>query len=309
MRKFIILSFVVVLALAALSFPLSNSVTAQDDDQPTEFHVRGTEPQIIGQYPDSFSYDGSQVRPQDWGFFEIHYDAEADQGLAISRFHVDEHALDAETTLEDAIVTVIYPLFGMADASTMPEYWEGGIADYLDLHGDSGAEAPVLPTIFNNFGSWGPSLVFVDGEQYMGDEEYLGEENTLGLVTGHTMLSEMVRNPETGEVFASDGETYFNPAAPGDGSVFSEDIGLLHVVAHTDARDTENFPPFTMFLHVNFYNVEEVEPLDIEYLSWEDLADMTPETWEELVAGWLELADQIEAEVTADDAETNDSES
>lgn len=311
MRKFIILSFIVVLALAALSLPSSNSVTAQDDDLPTEFHVRGTGPQIIGQYPDSFSYDGSQVRPQDWGFFEIHFDAEADQGLAISRFHVAEHALDAETTIEDAVVTVVYPLFGMPDESTMPAYWEGGIADYLDLHGDSGNEAPVLPTLFNNFGSWGPSLVFVDGEQYMGDEEFMGEENTRGLITGHTMWSEMVRNPETGEVFASDEETYFNPAEPGNGSVFSEDMELLHVVAHTDARDTENFPPFTMFLHVNFHDVEEVEPLDIDYLSWEDMADMTPEAWDELVASWLELADEIEADVNADmegdDMEDSDS--
>ncbi|MCI0709781.1 MAG: hypothetical protein L0154_06415 [Chloroflexi bacterium] len=309
MRKLTITLFIVALALAALSLPSSSRVTAQDDDQPTDFHLRGTAPQIIGQYPDSFNYDGSQVRPQEWGFFEIHFDAEADLGLAIARFSVDEHALDAETTIEDAVVTVIYLLHGMADANTMPAYWEGGIADYLDLHGDSGAEAPVLPTIFNNFGTWGPTLVFVNDEQYSGDEMFMGQENTFGLLMGHTMWSEMVRNPETGEVFAADGETYFDPAKPGDGSVFSEEISLLHVVAHTETRDTENFPPFSMFLHVNFYEFEEIEPLDIEYLSWEDMADITPEAWEELVAGWLELADQIEAEVLADDGEEAEDES
>ena len=248
MKKFTILALTLLFVSALLIVPAVN-VNAQDggdEDRPTEFHIRGHSVQAIGQYPDSFSYDGSGVRAQEWGFFEIHVDAETDTGLMIARFHVDSHQLDAETLLEDSVITVVYPIFGLP-TNTAPEYWEGGVADYLDLHGDSGSEAPVLPTLFNNFGSWGPSIVFVDGEQYMGDAEFLGEENVFGMTTGHTMFSEMVRNPETGEVFAEDGETIFSPADPGNGSIYSDEITLLHVVAHTDTRDQEAFPPFTMF--------------------------------------------------------------
>lgn len=300
MKKFTIISLTLLFVVALLIVPTLN-VSAQDggddEDQPTAFHIRGYNVQAIGQYPDSFSYDGTAVRPQEWGFFEIHIDAETDTGLMIARFHVDSHQLDAETLLEDAVITVVYPVFGLP-TDTAPEYWEGGIADYLDLHGDSGSEAPVLPTLFNNFGSWGPSVVFVNGEQYMGDAEFLGAENVFGLTTGHTMFSEMVRNPETGEVFAEDGETYFSPADPGNGSIYSDEITLLHVVAHTDTRDSEAFPPFTMFLHINFYDFEEVDALeDVEYLTWDAMADMDEEGWDTLVDSWLALADEIETEV------------
>ncbi len=296
-----ILASLVALSILLIALLAAPSINAQDDggEGPTEFHIRGASVQAIGQYPDSFSYDGSEVRPQEWGFFEIHIDAETDTGLMFARFHLDNHQLDSETLLEDSTVTVIYPLFGLP-TDTMPEYWEGGIADYTFLHGDSGQEAPVLPTIWNTFGSWGPSLIFVDGEQYMGDETFLGDDNVFGFTTGHTMYSANVRNPETGEVLNADGSAPFSPMEPGNGSVFDEEVGLLHVVAHTDTRDAEAFPPFTMFLHINFYDVEEIEPIeDLEYLTWETMAELDAdgETWEDRVAGWLELVDAVQEEL------------
>ena len=57
-------------------------------------------------------------------------------------------------------------------------------------------------------------------------------------------------------------------------------------------------------MHINFYNFEEIDALeDVEYLTWEDMAEMDEEAWAELVDGWLALADDIEAEVEADMAE------
>lgn len=308
LKRFIVLAFVAVLALSVVGLPQVNVQAQEDGDGPTEYHLRGTNPQMIGQYPDAFRYDGSDVRPLDWGFFEIHVDAENDVGIMFSRVHVNEHQLDADTLLEDSVITVIYPLFG-TPTSTMPDYWQNGVAVRTDLHGDTGHEAPVLPTVYNELASWGPVIVLVDGEVYEADEEFMGQENVLNLMSGHTMFSEMVRNPETGEVFNADGTDFYKPTEPSNGSIFSDEVTLLHVVAHTDTRDQENFPPNTMFLHINFYDFEEIEPLEgIEYLTWEDMVDMTPERWEELLDGWLELIDQVEDDVRAEMDDAADAE-
>ncbi len=304
MKKFAGLTLLIAFAIALLAAPSLTSVNAQDSEpEDREIHVRGTNPQTIGQYPHSFSYDGSDVRGQEWGFFELHLDSGSDTGLMYGRFHVDSYQVDADLLVEDAVITVIYPLFGMP-TDTAPAYWQGGIAVDTLLHGDSGQEAPVLPTVFNETASWGPALVFIDGEHYTGDEEFMGVENVYGLMTGHMMLSEMVRDPESGEVWNADQSDYFSPMDPGNGSIFSDDISLLHLVAHTDTRDTEAFPPFTMFLHVNFYDIErDIDPIEVEYLTWEAYAEMDEETWGSLLDEWLALVDATEAELYAEESE------
>ena len=44
------------------------------------------------------------------------------------------------------------------------DFWEGGIADFVWLHGNTGQEAPVMPKVRTMLGSWGPADVYVNDE-------------------------------------------------------------------------------------------------------------------------------------------------
>ncbi len=300
------MSVVLGLLLVLVTGVLIGATHAQEGDEgePSEFHLRGTSVVRIGQYPDSFSYDGSDVEPLERpGFFELHLDATNDVGLMIGRFYVDQYQLNADTLLEDSQITVVYPLFGFNN-DLEPEYWEGGITDFIPLHGDSGNEAPVLPAVWNDVASWGPAVVFIDGEQWQGGTNMVSETNPLGALYGHMMYTNLVRDPETGFVSNSTGDAPYSPMAPSDVVPFDMDAKMLHLVVRTDERDQNAFPPFTTFMHFNFLDVEEIEPLqDVEYLTWDEaLNDLTPEDIQGLFDQWLALADEIEATITEADA-------
>jgi len=291
------LTFIFLLSLGTTAL----TVQAQEGEE-SEFHIRGVDVRTIGEYPHSFSYDGSNVGRAEKGFFELHIDPENDQGLMFARIWVDDYQLDAETTLENAELTVIYPLFGTPNQDTMPDYWEGGISTDVLLHGDSGHEAPVLPTVWNKVASWGPSMVFVNGEPYEADPEFMGQENVMNLLSGHMMYSNMVRDPETGFVPSSDPDAPFSPVEPGNGPGYEEDASLLHLVTHTDTRDDDAFPPNTMFVHINFLDVEEIDPIDVEFVSWEQVRDEGMEILGEHVDDWLALVDATEEELYGEDS-------
>ena len=306
-------SFYVIFTIFILLILSSISVIAQDDEQ-TEFHLRGTVVQRIGQYPDNFSYDGSDVVDLEQpGFFEMHLDAENNVGLMFSRFYVESYQLNADTLLEDAQITVIFPLFG-APTGIMPDYWEGGIATDVLLHGDSGHEAPVLPTVFNDVASWGPALVFVDGEQLMGAEEIMGAPNIMGAFAGHMMYSNEVRDPETGLVANAEGDGSYSPMVPSDGIAYEDSSNLFHLIVRTEVRDDAAFPPFSMFMHFNFLEIEEIDALEMEmdFPTFESLMGMMEgmemeamqEQMGQMVGDWLMMADMVE-EALAEAAESD----
>jgi hypothetical protein len=268
--------FLSILLIVGTLLALTVTISAQDDEEQTVFHLRGTTVVTIGEYPDNFSYDGSNVVNTELpGFFELHVDSESDTGVMFARFYVSEYQMDADTLLEDAQITVIYPLFG-APTGIMPEYWEGGIATDVLLHGDSGQEAPVLPTAFNDVASWGPALVFVNGEQVMGAEEIMGVPNVMGAFAGHVMYTNEVRDPDSGVVYNAALDAPFSPMAPSDGIESDDDASLLHLIVRTEERDDAAFPPFSMFMHVNFLDVVELEMDQINPM----LMEMEPMTFD-----------------------------
>lgn len=287
---------VLVLALMLGFATIQAQDTGSEDQCPTQFHLRGTQPQTIGEYPNNFSYDGTNVvkltKP---GFFELHYNAANDTGLAFARFYVDSYQLNADTHLENAQLTVIYPLFG-TPTGVMPDYWEGGVATCVLLHGDSGHEAPVLPTVWNDVASWGPVLLFVDGEQVRGADELMGAPNPMGAFAGHIMYTNPVRDRETGFVANAAGDAPYSPQDPSNGITYTQAASLLHLIAHSEERDANAFPPNTMFMHVNFFDVNSIAPLDgIQYLTKDMVQNMSPDDFKAQVGQWMTLIDGIEA--------------
>ncbi len=123
------------------------------------------------------------------------------------------------------------------------------------LHGDTGNEAPVMPNIYNYFATWGPSKIFVNGEE------------VVSMVGSHTMFSEQARG-QNGRIENSSG-TVYSPMAPVKTGFVNADETEFHFVAHTMQPDQNNFPPHTAWIHLHFSNVRVLENPDGVQIPWQ----------------------------------------
>lgn len=235
-----------------------------------EWTVKATMPRLIGGYGDNFDYDGSDVKPLD-GVAYAHLNSESNDGWILAKFtgtikpsrgqsHSGEITMFFPMALGEGSGT---PLFVSRDAAG---YWEGGVADYVLLHGHTGREAPVMPAIPAFVATWGPALVFVNGERVMTGP-------------GHMMLTERSRDPVTGAVYADENRTQiYDPRRPGEGVMFDPDEKEITLLVHTEGEDAANYPPYESFLHVSFGEVEMDAsiPADIRHEA-EDLRNQARE--------------------------------
>lgn len=202
-----------------------------------DWSVKATQPYLIGGYGDNFDYDGSNVKRLE-GVAYAQLNTEANEGWLMARFTGTIHPSKDKTYSGD--ITIFYPMF----MSQGPEYWEGGVADYVVLHGNTGREAPVMPAIPTYVATWGPAMVMVNGERVMRGP-------------GHTMLTERSRNPDTGAIYANDSHAaYYSPMRPSEGVMVAPGEQELHFVFHTEGQDPDNFPKFASFIHLNYATVE-----------------------------------------------------
>lgn len=115
-------------------------------------------------------------------------------------------------------------------------------------HGTTGAGPVVEPTLFVYLASWGPAEVWRNGE-------------SLGVFEAHMMVTDGPRDPVSGKIVKSDGETPYSPMEPGDSKV-NPYIAQTHLTFHTPAGEmTNNFPPpYESFTHLMFYNIDVLAP-------------------------------------------------
>lgn len=203
------------------------------------FHAQGSNTWIVGGYGDNFIYDGSGYDRVN-GYITIDVDDETNTGIVFAEWRVDDWKYDDSKPSATGWMKVVWTEFvGPAD------FMDGGIASNLFLHGDSGQEAPVLPTVYTYSAAWGRADIYLNDEKIYDDVE------------AHYMVTEGTRDPVNRAVHKKDGVTVFVPAPmggdSGDGFTYPQRM-MTHLVLHTDVRDPDNFPPFTMFMHVNFEN-------------------------------------------------------
>ena len=103
-----------------------------------------------------------------------------------------------------------------------------------------------MPMIKAYLATWGPADVYVNGE--------LIYDN----LVGHMMYTEGSRDRETYAIYNSDGSGFFSPKEPANSSIAHPERMELHFVAHTTDPDKENFPPHTVWIHLNFQDVKEM---------------------------------------------------
>ena len=203
------------------------------------FHVAAGNAWIVGGFGDNFTYTGERYTQTD-GYVTIDVNDETNEGVLVAQWETKDWKYDDTKSPATGTMKVIWTdFFGEAD------FMDGGIANDLMLHGDSGQEAPVLPTVYTYSAGWGSADVYLNDEMIYED------------VVAHYMTTDGTRDPITHAVHTKDGAGIFSPTPKGgdsgDGFTYPDRI-LTHVVVHTDVKDTNNFPPFTMFMHINFEN-------------------------------------------------------
>jgi hypothetical protein len=200
--------------------------------------LEASDPLLIGGYGDNFVYNGKKVVPVE-GKATVDVNAKKNTGTMIVEFN-------GTITPEAGVnytgnIRIEYTEFDEGS-----EFWEGGIADFVYIHGDTGQEAPVMPKVKSDLASWGPADVYVNDE--------LVYDN----LVGHMMYTEGSRNKEDYAIYNRDKSGYYSPKDPTNGSIAHPDEKELHFVAHTVEPDKGNFPPHTVWIHLNFITVKEM---------------------------------------------------
>ncbi len=141
--------------------------------------------------------------------------------------------------------------------ATQTELVEGDpITTNVFLHGNTGAAAPVLPTVFNLLATWGPAEVTLNGQLF--NNPFDGPAPRW---FGHTMTTPGVRNPD-GTVRTTSGDIYVGPnpngtpLTPADGVTDWDDMEVHFTWHDAPTPMTGNIPPpFSFFYHLVFEDV------------------------------------------------------
>lgn len=229
--------------------PEASSDTVQTVDGDGAWKLKATGARIIGGYGDNFAYDGSNVRPLE-GHAEVKLNPETGKGKITVKIRTTEESGPihfAKDEKWEGDIKIVQRL----NTSKMDK---ARIAQEVFLHGNTGREAPVMPKIYNYFATWGPSRIWVNGEE------------AVPMIGSHTMYSEESRDA-SGKIARAG--TVYHPMKVKDKSGFTNPNDTeFHFVAHTSEPDRGNFPPHSAWIHLHFSDVEVMskpEGVDIPY--------------------------------------------
>ena len=193
---------------------------------------------LIGGYGDNFNYDGTKVKPLD-GKASVEINTETNTGIMEVVFNGTINPEKGKTY--NGEIRIVYDKF--AEGS---DFWEGGIADFVFLHGDTKQEAPVMPKLRTYLATWGPADIYVDGQL------------VYEALAGHMMYTERSRDKETFAISNKDRSGFYSPKEPSNFSIANPNEKEIHFVVHTTVGDKGNFPPHTVLLHLNFRSIKEL---------------------------------------------------
>lgn len=231
-RTIIIIAVAAALAVGAF-FLLMPKGGGGSDVAGADWAFTADEALVIGGYGDNFAYDGTNVRGIP-GSARVVLDTDADEGTITATLRTNSDS--GPVVMADGT-----PLTGRIELVMKVGQQGTRFQEFVDLHGDTGNEAPVMPKIFNYLAGWGPTDVYVNGELQYED------------LVGHIMFSERSRRSD-GSIRRGD-EVYSPMLEDKTGFTDAGDTEF-HFVAHTTEPDPDNFPPHTIWLHLNFQDVE-----------------------------------------------------
>ncbi len=200
--------------------------------------LKATSPFLIGGYGDNFNYDGSNVSPM-FGKAMVKLDAERDTGTMVVTLKGTINPQKGKSYTGD--IKIYYKI-----DKGGPDYKEEGVADFIYLHGDTKQGPPLMPKLRTYLAAWGSTDVYVNDK--------LVYQN----LDGHMMLTERSRDTKTRAIYNKDKSGFYSPNDPTNASIADPDSQELHFVAHSKQADKKNFPPHTVWIHINFEDVTDI---------------------------------------------------
>jgi serine/threonine-protein kinase len=213
-----------------------------------EWVLRATDGYAIGTVDNPFAYDGSVVMPLPNAVANVTLNAEQDSGTVIIEFE-GEIKTERARTLKGKI-RIVHETF----TETAP-FHAGGVAEYVRMHGDSGQETAIYPTVTGDINTWGRATVYVDGRAVY---------SQLGT---HVMLMPGVRDAQH-RILRANGSCCYSPQAPRDGLVDAGRRELLILVVRDEAsqyaadqrpRQGGAVPVEPVWIDIYFRNIEMIQ--------------------------------------------------
>ncbi len=174
--------------------------------EPSEWQASGAGIYVVGNVENRFAYDGEGVTFYDNGIISIDLNADDDSGTVGVEF---TGTLSPETDVE---YTGTFRIELTEFRETSP-FHEGGVGDYVLMHGDSRQEGGTLPLMISPLSTWGSASVTLDGEPLYDD------------IGAHLMLMQGIRD-EQQRILKSDGSCCFTTTNPADGFVNLDDLEI-----------------------------------------------------------------------------------
>jgi hypothetical protein len=216
----------------------SKEVIEFEGEHPPLWYLKAKKPYLIGGYGDNFNYDGSRVTPL-LGKAKVILDVVKDTGTIVVSLTGTINPEKGKTYTGK--IKIYYRI-----ATKGPAFWEGGVADFIYLHGDTKQGPPVMPKTRTFLGVWGYADVYVNGELV-----YEG-------LDGHVMYTERTRDTATKAIYNKDKSGFYSHKDPANSSIAAPNETEIHFVAHSMDADKENFPPHSVWIHLNFEKVVDL---------------------------------------------------
>jgi serine/threonine protein kinase len=204
--------------------------------QPTaNWVVNGANPFAIGNPADRFSYDGKNVVPMQ-GSMTMNVNADNDTGEVVMEV-TGQIVVQAGMT-KTGRWKIVQQIF-----SKDKDFFQGGVAVDVTMHGDTGREASFYPTMLGKLSTWGMANVFLDDQ--------LLYEN-LGI---HVMYTQGLRNDQH-QILKGSAECCYSVREFDNGYMDTKTEQIVVLVFTQGTYGSSGTKPDDVWMEINFTKVE-----------------------------------------------------
>lgn len=200
----------------------------------------GSDGYLVGGWGDNIRWDGIAVNPVD-GVATIKVDPANDIGSVLVDLNDVSINSEDRTFLKGDVRIEFNAFFGNE------AYKDGGIAEAVELFGNTGLESVQFPRTMARLAGWGTAEVLLDGQSvysklpsfFMINDAIRRDDHTISLIDG----------------------TLYSPKAASTGGFSDPRRKELTLMFHSNDVDKKNKPQKSVFIHLVFNDVEEDVPV------------------------------------------------
>jgi serine/threonine-protein kinase len=195
--------------------------------------IEATTGYVIGSGSDKYSYDGADKVPIT-GQFKVDVDPDTDKGAITGTFKATI-VIRGGRPAQDGTWSFVHDVF----VGSKP-FYQGGVGENVVMHGDTGHEGPIFPTMDGIVTTWGTGTFSKDGAVVASDVNF------------HVMYTDGVRDARQ-EILKAPGTCCYDPREPSKGFVDPKAKQLVILLSTADVySDRGNAtPPLFLELHLD----------------------------------------------------------